>query len=243
MAKKTARRRSSRQRHSTAGTIMPDAPDLSKPLVGVPVLQGEVVGLDVGVDKDDILALAMSQAEDLCQENINRCRAEVKVLEAECGTIGEAVTAKSRVVVAGFAAAAAAKFVDAFKALGFDPEVEVQLDRAPNDPDNTDAQGSVTVGMKSRNTNPEARIQFSCKTPAAVKKLLEKRGGLQKQAAALRDEQFTWRKKLDNLDSYERKAKGKLAAARLNTSEEGRQVLTMLTGTVERDIKLLAVDN
>lgn len=196
----------------------------------------------VCVDKDDALAVAVSQAEEYMgtriDENVEAAAAASKEATKEREALAKilAEDAKTQMKPAADAFEAAVRLVA-------ERQDEVKVDVSASSISSRHAE-EVTFDYTAT-----LRVSFDRTSISVSRELLAPEAAIEKsrqiealleEASKRNAEAMEWKKRLANIGSYERKAKANLAKHRLSKSEAGRELLTALTANVENDVKRLS---
>ncbi len=196
---------------------------------------------DIRIDKNDLLTVVLSRAEQKMQVAVQDAMNKVKALEKDQGkadaALKEAVSAVSgthyKDAIEKFKAALA--LVDATATVTTTSQLKTD-----NQNNYTD---KVAVEMRVTSTGGyNSSLCFSTTVPTtdAIKAQIAEITGIKASLQTAREEVVTWRKKLANLPALERQYKAKLVEAQLSKTEDGKDLLASLDlANFEDSIKAL----
>jgi len=203
----------------------------------MPISLGDV---SMDMDKNDVLAIAISRAEEMMNARISECRRDTKAINDRIEQIKEDCAK----VYTDHALPIAEHFIEDYKALltkyGF-PVVKMEYEVIPlkEEPEKyslrihekTDSRYAKTFFDKTVSL-PEADVN----RVAALKEDLK---GAYLDLEGINEIHADWRKRLADIGRLERKLRGRLAEHRLIQVDGGKEVLALLTENLEKDVLML----
>lgn len=195
------------------------------------------------LDVSDVLSVVTSKAEERYSAEIDKCRQEVAELQATCKKLRSDATKQAKKEALG----AAEKHVDALKAAvkSLDGTVSSEmLGGAYNNaviPLNKDGELGVCIRVGSQSSSYNCRADFTVtvKPTKSLLKLVDEVAVNEEKITALNNEAVSWKRKLNNIPMLERRYRARIAAAKLETSGDGKKLLAMLTDDLEESILAL----
>lgn len=218
----------------------------------VPIIDaGFALSTEVSVDKEDVLAIAVSQAETLANDEIAQAMADAEFANKEIGKYDR--LAQATVEVRGNEEWISAKADLETTLKSVDPKCSVifsvshAIDGAVTDDDDEGAEPArvyKTMQTKlyvslDRCTSSTLCFTRKLKLPKAALAALKRRtaAGVAKEEALQRA--YEWKRRLANIPLLERQARGKIAAHQLGRTEQGRAILEQLVGNIAKDVLAL----
>ena len=225
--------------------------DKTNPALAIVEKPVEITG-SLAIDKDDIIAIAVTDAETKMQAQLDAAKKSQKDLNKEAEQVTKEL---DEIVLAEFTGKVekqSAATIALYKSWGVDVTANptAQLKQVYNK-DKKEHEWKQISGQLNFEEDPEGRrhpnlevhsypslhFTFNCK--AATTKLKLKIAELQEQAKAAGEEAMEWKKKLTQLPRMERQYRARLAAARLQKDDIGREILEDLLGGVDDSVALL----
>lgn len=215
------------------------------------------------IDKNDIIAVAVTQAEDHMNLQLSQLQESVKETSKEVDELKQRIHESRISILKKEMSKKADAICKQLDKLGMDCDVNyVTYDRVLgySTKDRLDAlsqremfSGSVIIEVAEKGTYGEAGdallltrcgsqqlkfdvvLQVDKPTQLAIGRL----GELEEELKEKRAECLKWKRRLSQVPALERKYKARLAQARLGKTEKGREILERLTGTISEDVLAL----
>ena len=205
----------------------------NEPVRGELVIENELVkNPDYQLDKDDVVAITLSEAEGQCRAEIQRLtnslKAATTTVTASRKVAVEAIDEKAK-HVAGKTLARAKRALESLVEM----VVSAQCYDARNMVEAI-ADGNLTVKFQMSLTDPKGRagaLQFRDQeyvADAAIQQLCQKAVADAKEVLRLNEELFGWQSKLADLPTFERTVKAEIARHRLAKSTQGQEILGVM---------------
>ncbi len=212
--------------------------------------QTELVNMDVQLDKDDIILVGISRAEEILNDNIADERAKSAAAEAEYNAIGKQIqqelTDYSNTLLAS-TLEAATKMVTTIGLPKPESTFTASLYQRQNMPDQIRCSLTVKSAREKKGNRdvgePEltfhvTETRYTKVTPTLVHLYQQQKMAMEEKSRA--DEAaMNWKRKLTQMPQLERKLKARVAAERLKTTGKGSALLETLLGSIEKDVLLL----
>lgn len=196
---------------------------------------------DIRLDKNDLLTVVLSRAEQKMQMAVQEAMAKVKGLEKDQSKADAAL----KEAVAAVAPAHYKDAIEKFKVALASVDSTVSLTttgqlKTDNQNNHTDKVAIELRINSSGGYNNNLCFSTTVATPEAVKSKVAELAAVQANLQTAREEVVTWRKKLANLPSLERQYKAKLVETQLSKTEDGKDLLASLDlANFEDSIKAL----
>jgi len=193
------------------------------------------------LDVSDVLSVVTSRAEERYSREIARCRAEVAALDATNTSLRD--TIKKQVLKE-----AVVPHSDNVKALRaaaklFGGVVSVTVTETYHGriiPVNDEGDLMVAVQVKAKSGSyHNACFNVATKPSKELLALGKQITDNEAKIAVINTEALSWRRKLSNVPMLERQYRAKIASAKLQTSEDGQRLLSMLTDDLDEAILAL----
>lgn len=192
----------------------------------------------VQIDKNDVIAIGVAEAETFMQNEMERCRSEAKFhndrrlalteqMQEEINKLAERKYAQPRDALAKTLAILGIK----------EPKFNVTASLACRNKDEDTVHYTATLccsgpGVGITSTSRE-------RAPRSVVKLINDAAEQAEESRKLTDEALEWKRRLAAIPQYERQQRAKLAKACLAGSQRGREVLAALCGDVKKEVLAL----
>lgn len=202
----------------------------------------QLVTTSMDLDKEDVLAIGISQAEEYAQKELDRCRdAADQALKKSAKLFKELEEKLTDLAVAHFKKRTDAAIAFC-KANGL-KDTKVIPDSCHKQIDKGACYTGVTVlgncQSKNKDGNFRAAWSESIKVPAAIL-AIEKQANEERAAGStLEAEAMEWKKRLTQIPRLERKLRGKLAASRLSQTQEGSDIVSLLSADIRNEVLAL----
>lgn len=192
------------------------------------------------LDVSDVLSVVTSRAEERYSAEIGRCRSEAAILEE--------TNAKLRTEVERLAVKEAVEPHDenvkalrtAIKAFGCTVSITA-TNRHIHKTLPTNDEGELTAIVSIRTNRSYNSIDLLVSTKPS-EELQAKAKEIEKNAEKIRainNEAISWKQKLNNVPMLERRYRAKIASTKLQNSEDGQKLLSLLTDDLEDSILAL----
>lgn len=201
------------------------------------------VNFNVDLDKEDVLAIGMSEAEDRMQEHLDSAMKSRNQAQEEADAYMQKAHDLLQEAAEDECEEMKKALAEAMKAMKIrNVEFTVQHHLPCRD-----AKGAVSKEYsctlhccESTDDKRRGNLQFSrtftFKTPTDVIRALDHSRDASQQSAEYEQTAMEWKRKLTQLPRYERKLRRRLAEARLSKSKEGRELLDTMIGDVTKDV-------
>jgi hypothetical protein len=202
----------------------------------------DIQKLNVDINIDDVLNIAISKAEDHIHSKINEAKHQAIKLVKEISSLGEEIKKMVTDAAEDQTADAVATLQKGFKL--FNKKMKVAIRQDPNDHTEIEVDFNAEVTFLSERPHGQyLSLTFPCKLedPALYKSKLDLVQTREEHRATVLEEQLEWRRRLSSIDRLERRWRGKLAEKSLSGTEGGKQLLTLLTEGIEDQVKDLLV--
>jgi hypothetical protein len=203
-----------------------------------------VVQTDVLIDKNDIVAVAVAQAEMKIRNNVKRCKQKIEdnntqidVLVKKFKTDGENMMNK--------------KFAAKFKSIDLKIQ-SLKLDLKIEKEFNIQRSGNALNEHGKNITNQISIYIIHVDSKQTINLIDEKFPATKAQVALaqsiknlkdlnedLTTEGANWRKKLSDIPAIERQMRAKVAEAEMNKTETGRKILSSMLENLDSTIKMI----
>lgn len=196
------------------------------------------------LDVSDVLSVVTSRAETRLHTDLNAAKKAVADAEATVRRLDKEASDQWKSEHRAAGDALAAKLRPAIESVGGKVKVS-RPDHWKCERRELDQDGNVVANVSVVANDGEGGYNRSCvfdtKVPAsdALRKLEESVEAAKKDVEARKSEALSIRKKLANVPVLERRARARLAEAKLGESEDGRAVLAALTDEFEADFLAL----
>jgi hypothetical protein len=207
----------------------------------------------VGVDKDDVIAVGLSRAEEQMQTRLNAASQEGKARRQQTEEKRKQIHAQLQAEAETAADPFKEPVETALKALGVKKYDSAKVDYRQPTPDAAGklpkeyaATFRVAYVTPRDEKNPHAsettEISISrtllVKTPTSVTQLHAEIKRIEEEIASFDDQVMHWKKKLSNMPVLERRLKARLAEQRLNSSADGMAMLAAMSIDLDNDTLL-----
>ena len=218
----------------------------------------------ITIDKDDVIAIAVTQSEAFMQEQIEKVSNLLEETKNEANDL-EAEIKKDRLEHAKRACSKQLSSIcKQYEKLGmsatvdyhlaeFGDCVELRKFRNRQEADDRSKQFAVRVELSLRhsvNDLPDNIAAVLCgdneqimyvvlETPTAVQKKIDRLSCIRKDAEDDRKDLMAWKRRLTQVPQLERSYKARLAQHRLSQSSQGQAILKQLTDSIEKDVLAL----
>lgn len=202
----------------------------------------DIQKLNVDINTDDVLNIAISKAEDHIHSKINEAKHQAVKLVKEISSLGEEIKKMVTDAAEDQTADAVATLQKGFKL--FNKKMKVAIRQDPNDHTEIEVDFDAEVTFLSEKSHGQyLTLTFPCKLedPALYQSKVDLVKTREEQRITLMEEQLDWRKKLSSMDRLERHWRGQLAEKSLSGTEGGKQLLTLLTDGIEDQVKNMLV--
>ena len=197
-----------------------------------------LVNMSIDIDKADVGAILLARAEKQLKTNINACAAKEKKLQAEHREINVELQKQLRDAATASSKKTLDLLTEAAEALGC-KHVNNAVGVTGTDP----SKGMLTYNLIVRGEKPHINwsVAADAKVTAEIKANWKASEAKQKEIGENSQDWLEQRRKLQDLPSMERIARGAIAEARLNKSAEGKEILALLESEGDAGIKLLGI--
>jgi hypothetical protein len=195
----------------------------------------ENVTSDIHIDKNDLLAVAVSKAELHMQQQLANATREIRRLERALkdGTTG--LKEKIAQLAAKLAKPGVKALEAAREACGSKARVETNWDMQQE-------KGTFEVTISIKSNDHYGSANFGTLKGAfddAAQKLVAQLESDSQKLTDTRETAVDWRKKLAQIPTLERQYRARLAEATLSKTEKGQALLEALGGQFEQDVLAL----
>lgn len=191
--------------------------------------------LESSLNTSDILAVVTSQAEQRLHDALSAAKTRLKEAEEEVKKANKEATERYKDEHLAACEAIAAKIRDAIESVGGKVKVMVRNDYQMR---RLSEEGMLVaeVLVKSDSQGYDTAMFCNKVKPSPILTELEQRcAAAAESVKAIQQEALGIRKKISNIPMLERKARARLAEAKLSESSEGKAVLAALTSQFESD--------
>jgi len=206
----------------------------------------ELVQVAVSLDKDDVAAIMTARAEEYLKKAINECKKRDKAIEKEVAALEKTKTKQLDDAAAAFFADASTTLKEAAATLKAKSVEVVTSAHGYTEKNGRGRGGTIECSMCVTGDKPAIswRVSQRAPMPAEVRETLAAIKAKAAEQKANNEEWMTFRRKLADLPSLERRTKALVAAQRLEQSTDGAQLLEMLKSdeNLEQSVALLGVN-
>lgn len=206
------------------------------------IVEPELINMDATLDKDDVIAIGVTQAEEYAQAELERCLQESEHHTTQAKKLDK----QKHEQLKQHAAEKCQGDVDAAKAaaqsLGL-PAVEVKTFSEWFD--SKKKTHVVNFHVESEKTQKKTHCHLFVNghrivtVPKAILALHADAEKHMEQVKTLQSEAMKWKKRLTKIPQLERKLRGKLAQERLKKTAEGSAIVAALTSDIQREVLAL----
>jgi hypothetical protein len=207
------------------------------------LVPSELVSVTMDMDKDDVAAILMSRAEERIKTAIQECTKRDGALVKE----GDKLDRAFDKLVDAFAESQHTKTANTLKKAANDircKDIEVAVtDKSYTRDRDKAAKSTISAELTVRGHKPEITwsVYSTFTAPAAINKASQGITTKRNEIADNKRDWMSWRQKLADLPSMERRAKAAVAEARLKSVKGGQSLIDMLDGSLDDGIKLLGI--
>jgi len=200
----------------------------------IPAGAAKAVASHIVVDKNDVLAVAISKAERFMQTHLAEAHKEIKRLERSIKDHSDNLTKYVGSLADKLAKPGIAKLEAAKEACGSKAKVDSSCEM-----DVAKRTFKVNITFKNDGWGANTFGQLKGDFDSAATELAESLDKNGKLLAEAREAAVDWRRKLSQIPTLERQYRARLAEAALSKTEEGQQLLDALSGDFEADVLAL----
>jgi len=197
----------------------------------------ELATANISIDKNDLLAIAVSRSELHIQEQLGTATREVKRLEKAIADGNKELASK----VSGIAAKIAKPVVTKLETLRDQTESKVKIVTKHDSKDDT---GTINIAISVATSDQWGGVTFctlSGEYDDTAKALVTKIKSDGESLVTAKSTAVEWRRRLAQLPTLERQYRARLAEATLSKTKQGRGLLEALGGDFEKDVLALSV--
>lgn len=200
-----------------------------------------LVNLSSNLDVSDVLSVVTSRAETHFHKELTEAKKRLREAEADAKRLDSEATSRYRTECQEAGEALAKKLRPVITEAGGTVSVS-KPDHWRTERRERDDNGKLTCGVaiSSKDRNSYQTTFTACAEPSATLVALE--AGAEAAKGVVAEAQtiaLEWRKKLANVPLLERRARAKLAEAKLSESADGQAVLDLLTDNLENELLAL----
>lgn len=192
------------------------------------------------INMEDVLTVVVSEAEDHYTGEINKARAAIDQYKKEETAVAERLAAQRKVDADAVVAGLMVGLEDTVKIFKLKQGVGYQV--VTNDKEQQRLQVSLSLRPADSSKWTGSMQQTTEVALSAEDKAIQKElDDLHEQISQAEADALLARKRLGNVPALTRRARAKVAKARLSGSQEGRDMLSALTQDLENEIRNLPV--
>jgi len=207
----------------------------------------ELVKVNVGIDKHDIVNIAVAKAEKSIRENIKKSKALIKQFDEQIATLEKENITEGDELVTKTLAKKFDNLKKAFEALNNKP-VNLRINTYVLITEKYEPQNNYSIDLMLEKNHSRSKadtrislIYDTMKPSARQKKICEKIKALKEQRQAAIDEGANWTLKLSDISSLERQIRARMAELEIEKVAGGKAVLSKLMENLENIIGLTGV--
>lgn len=194
-----------------------------------------LLAIDAQIDKDDIVAIAVCEAERRLQKELSQRREEISRLDDDLHHLNEEAARLGQAAAVGSVQQHTLNIVASLRALGLTVESKISLAQLPNSPVNGQELGPMRVKIAITNFH-EFTVACPILPSGQLRDTLNAIYAAMARRSHLEAGAIECRRKLSSMATIERQMRAKLARAKLEETAAGQRILDAMLNNIDQNL-------